>query len=132
MEQTGLKISEKLNNYDFRKELNNSRILRYLKLILFGGGPIFLFIRAIQLASSGGDTFANTNLIGSWTLLSMEIGFSAIASIIALASLIYRIRYKKELKILSEVRAQKVLLLAGIITYALHFLRVAIWLSLIL
>ncbi len=132
MEQIGLKISEKMTYNGVQKELNKSKILKYVKLILFGGGPIFFFIRAIQLASFGGDTFGRINPIGSWILLSMEISISGISGIIALASLIYDLKYKTELIILNKLRAQKLFLIVGIITYVLHFIRVAIWLSLIL
>ncbi|MEJ2295026.1 MAG: hypothetical protein P8Y23_09660 [Candidatus Lokiarchaeota archaeon] len=132
MEQVGLRISEKLNLVKIHEESTKSRILKYLKLILFGGGPIFFFIRAIQLASIGGDTFGTINPIGSWTLLLMEICFSGIAGVIASTSIFYDLIFKKDLIILNKLRAQKLLLIVGIISYILHFLRVIIWLSLIL
>ena len=132
MERIGLKISVKLNNLEKSTTKAKDIILKYINFILFGGGPVFFFIRAIQLASLGGDTFGSMNPIASWTILSMEIVFSGMAGIIALASLLFELRYKKDLIIIRKLKAQKVFLIIGIITYALHFVRVAIWLSLII
>lgn len=131
MEQVGLNISLKLDN-DKHKFLNKPKILKYSKLIIFGGGPIFFFIRAVQLAVLGGDTFSTLNPIGSWILLSMEITFSGIAGTLALVSLLFELCHKKELKFLIKIKAQNLYLIIGVSSYMLHFIRVTIWLSIIL
>lgn len=131
MEQVGLNISLKLDG-DKHKFLNKPKILKYSKLIIFGGGPIFFFIRAVQLAFLGGDTFSTLNPIGSWILLSMEIIFSGLAGTLALVSLLFELSHKRDLIFLNKIKAQNLYLITGVSSYMLHFIRVSIWLSIIL
>ncbi len=113
--------------------MNKSSVILFLnqaKWILLGGGPIFFFVRALYLASTGGDTFSTVNPVFSWFLLFSEISLSGIAGSVWIVGLIswkrelnqVRLQYKKNLK--------KIVLFVGISTYIIHFIRVAIWLSL--
>ncbi|MFW9929915.1 MAG: hypothetical protein ACFFD1_11025, partial [Candidatus Thorarchaeota archaeon] len=80
----------------------------------------------------GGDTFSTLNPIVSWILLSMEITISGIASTLALVSLLFELSHKRELIFLNKIKAQNLYLITGVSSYMIHFIRVAIWLSLIL
>ncbi|NVM36494.1 MAG: hypothetical protein HWN81_12935 [Candidatus Lokiarchaeota archaeon] len=140
MVQFGLNISDKVNNFNNKKSINqgfrnlkNSSINMYLNLlkwILLGGGPIFFFIRAIYLVSTGGDCFGTINPIFSWFLIFLEIGLSGIAGSTGISSLFLRLRAENNIKLLKRLDLQKIILLAGISTYVVHFIRVAIWLIL--
>jgi flavodoxin len=140
MEQVGLNISDKVNNYKFKKEINQNSInsihssfnlyLNRLKWILLGGGPIFFFIRAIYLASTGGDCFGTINPIFSWLLLLSEICLSGIVGITGISALIL---WKLEINQIGGPKKhnlQKIILRGGITTYIIHFVRVTIWISL--
>jgi len=113
--------------------LNNLKVkilLNQLKWILLGGGPIFFFIRAIFLASTRGDTFSTVNPVFSWFLLFSEIGLSVIAGSTGILGLISWNRDKNQIKLQYKKYLKKTVLFAGITTYIIHFIRVAIWLSL--
>ncbi|MFX1302020.1 MAG: hypothetical protein ACFE9X_01555 [Promethearchaeota archaeon] len=113
--------------------MNNLKVkilLNQLKWILLGGGPIFFFIRAIYLASTGGDTFSTVNPVLSWFLLFSEISISAISGSAGILGLISWNRDKHQIKLHYKNYLKKTVLFAGITTYIIHFIRVAIWLSL--
>ena len=62
-------------------------LLSRIKWILLSGGALFFCIRAIGLASSGGDCFGTIYPLPSWILLISEIlisGTAAIAGVIGL------------------------------------------------
>ncbi|MFX1308813.1 MAG: flavodoxin domain-containing protein [Promethearchaeota archaeon] len=140
MELIGLHISDKVNNNNNQKDvnqstknLNNSNLKFYLnrlKWILLGGGPIFFFIRAIYLASTGGDSFGIINPVLSWFLLSSEISLAGIVGSTGIAGLISWIRPENQIRLKKKLNLQKIVLFGGISTYIIHFIRVAIWLSL--
>lgn len=140
MEQIGLSISDKVNNSNTQKDINheikklkNSRLKLYLnrlKWILLGGGPIFFFVRALYLASTGGDCFGTINPIFSWILLSLEIGLSGIAGTAGITGLLLWKRSVYQMEILKNLNLREIVLLGGITTYIIHFVRVAIWLIL--
>jgi len=141
IEQIGLRISEKINNGALN--INKSQvhrksesprhkiILNRLKWILVGGGPIFFFIRAIYMASRGGDCFGTINPLGSWFLLLLEIIISGIAGITWLVGLII---WKSSKKIIftdsRKILFKQFILLTGICSYVAHFIRVSIWIAL--
>ena len=140
MEQIGIKISETVNNHFKQKELineinqpdkSNAKInLSLLKWIILGGGSLFFFIRALYLASTGGDCFGTINPIASWILLFSEISLSGITWIIALVGLIMWLKVKEKRLILRNKKTQKIFLFTGFATYIMHFIRVAIWITL--
>ena len=141
MEQVGLNISDKLNNninnqrivHQDSKNLKNSSVnsnFNRLKWILLGGGPIFFFIRALYLAITGGDCFGTINPIFSWFLLSLEIGLSGIVGITGIIGLALWLKAENQIKIHKKKILRNIVLLGGITTYIVHFIRVAIWLSL--
>lgn len=140
MEQAGLNISDKVNISNTQKEINqgikylkNSSInlyLNQLKWILLGGGPIFFFIRALYLASTGGDCFGAINPIFSWILLLLEIGLSGIIGTAGITGLLLWKREANRTVILKKLNIRKVVLLGGITTYIVHFVRVTIWIIL--
>jgi len=140
MEQVGLNISDKVNNGNIQTEINqgitnskNSSVKLYLNRliwILLGGGPIFFLIRAIQLASIGGDSFSTINPIFSWFLLLLEIGIAGIAGSTGIIGLILWIRAENQKKLQKKSYLRNIILVFGIMTYIVHFIRVAIWLSL--
>lgn len=110
--------------------LNVKKILNQLKWILLGGGPIFFLVRAIYLASTGGDTFSTINPIFSWFLLFSEISLSGIAESVGIICLISWKKELNQIKLQYKKNLKKIVLFAGICTYVVHFIRVAIWLSL--
>jgi flavodoxin len=140
MEKVGLDISNKVNNSKFQKVINqgiknskNSNFKLYLNRfvwILLAGGPIFFLIRAIQLASTGGDNFATINPIFSWFLLLLEIVLAGITGITGIIGLILWIKFENRSKLQKKLYLRKMILIFGIMTYVIHFIRVAIWLSL--
>ena len=140
MEQVGLYISDRVNNdnkpkeIDYKiKQLKNQKVKIYLnrlKWILLGGGSILFFVRAIYLASIGGDYFSTINPIFSWFLLLLEIGLSGIAGTVGIASLIKWKIEKNQMETLKKLNLIKIILFFGITTYIIHFIRVAIWLNL--
>lgn len=140
MEQVGLNISDKVNNSNTQKDINqgtkdlkNSSINLYLnrlKWILLGGGPIFFFVRALYLASTGGDCFGTINPIFSWILLLLEVGLSGIIGTAGITGLILWKRETNRMEILKKLNLRKVVLRGGITTYTVHFVRVTIWIIL--
>ncbi|MFX0001493.1 MAG: hypothetical protein ACFE88_15380 [Candidatus Hermodarchaeota archaeon] len=113
--------------------MNKSNVKLFLnqsKWILLGGGPIFFLVRAIYLASTGGDTFGTVNPIFSWFLLFSEISLSGIAGSVGIIGLISWKRELNQKKLQYKKNLKKIVLFAGISTYIIHFIRVAIWLSL--
>jgi flavodoxin len=140
MEKVGLDISNKVNNSKFQKIINqgikyskNSNYklnLNRLVWILLAGGPIFFFIRAIQLASTGGDSLAMINPIFSWFLLLLEIGLAGIAGSAGIIGLISWIKVENHPKLQKKLYLRKIILILGVMTYIVHIIRVAIWLSL--
>ncbi|MFX0020800.1 MAG: hypothetical protein ACFE9S_00620 [Candidatus Hermodarchaeota archaeon] len=111
-------------------ELRVKKFLNHLKWILLGGGPIFFLVRAIYLASTGGDTFSTINPVFSWSLLFSEISFSGIAGCVGIVGLILWKRELNQIQLKYTHNLKRMLLFAGVSTYIIHFIRVAIWLSL--
>ncbi|MFX1447973.1 MAG: flavodoxin domain-containing protein [Promethearchaeota archaeon] len=135
IEQIGLGISEKLETtiYPGDRELKTSTfksILNSTKWILIGGGPIFFFIRALYLATTGGDCFGTINPGCSWFLLILEITISGITGVTAILSLIFMKIGKKGLIDLDTFSLKNFILLTGVSSYITHFIRVAIWITL--
>ena len=113
--------------------MNKSRVIHFLnqlKWILLGGGPIFFLVRALYFVSSGGDSFSTINPVFSWFLLFSEITLSAIAGNVGIVSLISWKREWNQIKLQYKRKLKQIVLFAGISTYIVHFIRVAIWLSL--
>jgi hypothetical protein len=113
--------------------LNKSSVKPFLnqfKWVLLGGGPIFFLVRAIYLACTGGDTFSTINPVFSWFLLFSEISLSGIAGSVGIIGLISWRRYLNQMELKYKKNLKKIILFAGINTYIVHFIRVAIWLSL--
>ena len=140
VEQIGLELSDKLNGTAMltnknQEELEIKRrlikcILNYLKWILIGGGPIFFFIRALNLASTGGDCFGKINPGFSWFLLLLEIiisGITGVSSILALTQL--KLWREKELTF-GKLDLKRLILSTGVSSYSFHFIRVGIWITL--
>ncbi|MFX1306616.1 MAG: flavodoxin family protein [Promethearchaeota archaeon] len=140
MEQIGLKISDKLNNnvihekHTYKnnelKKANSYIFLNRIKWILLAGGPLFFFIRALYMASTGGDCFGTINPLFSWFLLLSEITISGIAGFSGIFGLLLRIKGEKQRIITKKVYLHRIILFAGFLSYIIHFIRVAIWISL--
>ncbi len=140
MEQVGLNISDKINNSNTQKDINqkiknlkNSNINLYLnrlKWVLLGGGPIFFFVRAFYLASTGGDCFGTINPIFSWFLLSSEISLSGMVGVAGISGLILWKRKANQMETLKKLNLRKIVLFGGSTTYMVHFIRVVIWIML--
>jgi len=134
VEQIALEISDKING-DFMVSKQNQEksktksIFNYLKWILLGGGPIFFFIRALYLASTGGDCFGTINPSLSWFLLILEVAISGITGINAVVSLILLEIGKKKLVISRMFSLKNMLQVTGISSYLIHFIRVGIWIA---
>ena len=111
-------------------KLSLNQLLKQIKWVLLGGGPIFFLIRALYLASTGGDTFSTVNPIFSWFLLFSEISLSGIAGSMGILGLILWKRDANQIRLQCKKNVKKTVLFAGISTYVIHFIRVAIWLSL--
>jgi len=113
--------------------MNKSSVNQYfkqLKWILLGGGPIFFFVRAIYIASTGGDTFSTINPIFSWSLLFSEITLSGIAGCVAIIGLILWKRELNQIQLKYKQNLKRIVLFTSVSTYIIHFIRVTIWLSL--
>ncbi|MFX1325744.1 MAG: flavodoxin family protein [Promethearchaeota archaeon] len=140
IEQIGLQISENIsiNGVNIHrpqgeKELRSSKIkvaLNFIKWLLIGGGPIFFFIRALFLASAGGDCFGSINPVGSWVLLVLEIVISGFTGIFGIGGLIVLKRGKNQNIIQEKWKLKRIILLTGVISYTVHFIRVVIWIIL--
>lgn len=113
-----------MNKISIKKFMNQS------KWVLLGGGPLFFLVRALYFVITGGDTFSKINPIFSWFLLYSEILLSAIAASIGIIGLVSWKKELNQLKLLSKRNLKMTLIFAGISTYIVHFIRVAIWLSL--
>jgi len=147
MEQIGLNISNKVNktktqnDYKNKNNQSNKRKIKNkkgsndllswnrLKWLLLGGGPLFFFIRAINLASIGGDCFGTINPIASWILLFLEMTISGITGARGLTLWLKGPITDRNHKF-SRLLSWKVFLLAVIGTYTIHLTRVAIWIIL--
>ncbi len=107
-----------------------NQFLNHLKWIFLGGGPIFFFVRAIYLASTGGDTFATINPIFSWSLLFSEISLSGIAGSVGITGLVLWKRELNQIQLKCKQNLKRIVLFTSVSTYIIHFIRVTIWLSL--
>lgn len=140
VEQIGLELSDKLNGIETLRAKNQEDmeikrksikgILNYLKWILIGGGPIFFFIRALNLASTGGDCFGTINPGFSWFLLQLEIIISGITGISAILTLVLmKLRRESEVTV-GRFNLKRLILFTGVSSYSIHFIRVGIWITL--
>jgi flavodoxin len=140
IEQIGLEISDKLNGTVMMTNKNEEdleikrrsikAILNYLKWILIGGGPIFFFIRALNLASTGGDCFGTIIPGVSWFLLLLEIIISGLTGVFAILALnLLKLRREKGVT-LGRFNIKKLILFTGVSSYSIHFIRVGIWITL--
>ncbi len=107
--------------------MNTQVLLSRIKWILLSGGALFFCIRAIGLASSGGDCFGTINPLLSWILLISEILISGTAAIAGVIGLIQWLMFKKQDIEISDKVLRKVIVFTGITAYIIHFIRVAIW-----
>jgi hypothetical protein len=133
IEQIGLEISDKLNGNIVNSKVKNNMIkrnLNFLKWVLIGGGPIFFFIRALGLASTGGDCFGRINPGFSWFLLLLEIIISGITGVSAIISLILLKLSRERIVISRHFSLKKIILITGVSAYSIHFIRVGIWIVL--
>jgi flavodoxin len=129
MEEIGLEISNK-----YRVEKTEREGLRVLvkwnrfKWLLVGGGPLFFFIRAIQLALTGNGCLGEMGLLFSWVLVFFEISISGVA---ALGGLLRWMKgnLPKRNGIWKSWFSRKFVLLSVVGTYMLHFIRVILWIS---
>ena len=104
-------------------------LLRRIKWILLSGGALFFCIRAIGLASSGGDCFGTIYPLPSWILLISEILISGTAAIAGIIGLIQWLMLKKQDIEISNKGLRRVIVFTGITAYLIHLIRVAIWIS---
>ena len=104
---------------------NDTKLM--LKWILLVGGPLFFLIRAIYMATTGGDHFGMINPIMSWILLLSEITISFAA--VYWGSFKFFSSRKQGLKI-EAINMPKMILYSGVASYSMHFIRVVIWISL--
>lgn len=107
--------------------MNTQVLLSRIKWILLSGGALFFCIRAIGLASSGGDCFGTINPLLSWILLISEILISGTAAIAGVIGLIQWLMFKKQDIEISDKGLRKVIVFTGITAYIIHCIRVAIW-----
>jgi hypothetical protein len=98
-----------------------------LKWIILIGGSLFFFIRAIYMASTGGDYFGTINPVFSWFLLSSEISFSGTTVIIGISGFIMYLKKNRTLEVLEKFNIPKIVIFTGITSYSIHFIRVALW-----
>ncbi|MFX0076520.1 MAG: flavodoxin family protein [Candidatus Hermodarchaeota archaeon] len=140
VEQIALELSDRLNGTAMLTNKNqgdmqtNSKsiksIMNYVKWILIGGGPIFFFVRAIYLASTGGDCFGTINPGFSWFLLLLEIIFSGITGVSAILSLTLPKIRKEWVVISGRFSLKNLVIFTGVSSYLVHFIRVGIWIAL--
>jgi len=107
--------------------MNTQVLLSRIKWILLSGGALFFCIRAIGLASSGGDCFGTINPLLSWILLISEILISGTAAIAGVIGFIQWLMFKKQDIEISDKGLRKVIVFTGITAYIIHCIRVAIW-----
>ena len=99
-----------------------------LKWLLVAGGPLFFFIRAINLALTGNGCLGAMNLGYSWVLLFFEMAISGVAAIGGLVLWI-KVPSSKDGRPWRTVDAKKLVLSIAISTYLLHFARVILWVA---
>ena len=107
--------------------MNYKATLNISKWILLVGGPLFFLIRAIYMATTGGDHFGTINPITSWILLLSEIMISFAA--VNWGSFKFFTSRKQGL-IIEAIKMPKMIFYSGVASYSVHFIRVAIWISL--
>jgi hypothetical protein len=88
---------------------------------------IVFLIRAIYMATTGGDHFGMINPIMAWILLLSEITISFAA--VYWGSFKFFASRKQGLKI-DSINMPKMIIYSGVASYSMHFIRVVIWISL--
>ncbi|MFX0060071.1 MAG: hypothetical protein ACFE85_12855 [Candidatus Hodarchaeota archaeon] len=116
-------------NRESKKDLSNLKSWDRVKWLFLGGGPLFFFIRAINLVCEGGDCFGTINPIASWILLLVEMSISGITGVRGLILWIRGPIIERDYKFI-KLLSWKVFLCAVITTYIIHLTRVAIWIIL--
>jgi flavodoxin len=144
MEKMGLNLSGKINdsksqiafksksrgeNRESKEDLSSLKSWNRLKWLILGGGPLFFFIRAINLACIGGGCFGIINPYASWSLLSLEMAISGLTGVRGLALWKNGPVANQTLKF-RKLFSSKAFLIAVITSYSLHLIRVTIWILL--
>ncbi|NHJ22859.1 MAG: FprA family A-type flavoprotein [Candidatus Lokiarchaeota archaeon] len=140
IEQIGLELSDKLNGTAMLTNKNQEGmeikhrsikgILNYLKWILIGGGPIFFFSRALNLASTGGGCLGTIIPGFSWFLLVLELTISGLSGVFAILALTL-LKLKRDRGVtLGRFNLKRLILFTGVSSYSIHFIRVGIWITL--
>jgi len=102
--------------------------VKKIKWILLGCASFFFFIRGIHLISTGGGWIATVDQPFHWFLLFFEI-FIAGFSILGCFYLLYREFHIENNKILRNPILIKTVILAIMLTFIVHFIRVGFWLQ---
>ena len=99
-----------------------------VRWILLGCVPLFFFLRGIHLILTGGGWIATTDQPIHWALLFLEIFIAAI-SICGCFFLWYRESYALNKKFLRRMMFIRMIILAILFTFVIHFIRVGFWIQ---
>ena len=99
-----------------------------IKWTLLGFLPLFFFLRGIHLILTGGGWIATVDQPFHWFLLFFEI-FIAGFSILGCFYLLSKELHIENNKILRNAIVIKIVILAIILTFILHFIRVGFWIQ---
>ena len=99
-----------------------------IKWFFIGCMPMFFFLRGIHLILTGGGWIATVDQPFHWFLLFFEI-FIAGFSLLGCFYLLFKELLVENIKIFRNLIVIKTIILAIILTFIIHFIRVGFWIQ---
>jgi hypothetical protein len=110
--------------------MNKFKNIKWEKIrwFLLGCVPLFFFLRGIHLILNGGGWIATTDQPIHWILLFLEISIAAFA-VCGCFYIWYKESYGSDKEFLRKKILIKAIVIAIILTFIIHFIRVGFWLQ---